>query len=250
MKHLLYLLVLALVFHSCATKKEIIYFQDVDKLSDQQIGAQFFEPVIEPNDILYITVSSFKTELLAPYVKITAQSENNRDPQLEGYLVSSSGTIQYPGLGAVNVQGMTRTEIINELTERLTQFVTDVTVDVRILNFKVTVLGEVQNPGVYTIKDERLTVPQALGLAGDLTSDGKRNNIMILRQVEGNQRVARIDITNTDFLSSPYYFLKQNDIIYVEPSTKGVKKSGFIPDVPALLSLASVVLSVVIILTR
>jgi len=125
-----------------------------------------------------------------------------------------------------------------------------VVVDVRILNFKITVLGEVNNPGVFEIQDERVTLPQAIGLAGDLNKDGKRENITVIREENGVQKVSRIDLTKTDLFSSPFYYLKQNDVVYVEPSLKGVKKAGFIPDVPALLSLFTVVLSTVIILTR
>ena len=103
---------------------------------------------------------------------------------------------------------------------------------------------------MYSISDEQVTLPQAIGLAGDLSEDGRRENVMVIRQKDGKQEVTRIDLTKTDFFSSPFYFLKQNDVVYVEPSLKGVKKSGFIPDVPALLSLFTVVLTSVILITR
>ncbi|MEL6812160.1 MAG: polysaccharide biosynthesis/export family protein [Bacteroidota bacterium] len=251
MNQILTILCLALLFSSCATKKEILYFQDAELLN-QQMATQSFEPIIENNDILHIAISSMNEEVLAPFKRNTGLEGNinNNNPGLQGYLVSSEGSIQFPVLGTVAVAGKTRGQVQTELKSLLSEFITDVVVDVRIMNFKVTVMGEVKAPGVYNIADERITLPQALGRAGDLTEDGKRGNILVIREIDGKQQVARIDITKTEFFTGPYYFLKQNDVVYVEPSLRGVKKSGFIPDIPALLSLFTVVLSGVIILTR
>ncbi len=251
MKYLLRLLPILLLLSSCATKKEIIYFQDADLLSSEMAG-QTFEPIIETNDILYIAISSMNEEVLAPFKRQTGLegNVNNQNPGLQGYLVNSEGDIRFPVIGALNVAGKTRGQIEEQLKAELSQFITDVVVDVRIMNFKVTVIGEVNNPGVYNIPDERVTLTQALGLAGDLSEDGRRENVMVIREMDGKQQVTRIDLTKTDFFTSPFYFLKQNDVVYVEPSLKGVKKSGFIPNIPALLSLFTVVLSSVILLTR
>lgn len=235
---------------SCATKKQILYFQDAEELNNL-LTENIFEPEIEANDILHITVSAFDEKVVAPF-KMNSQDGgvNNQNPLLKGYLVNNEGNIQFPVLGEIHVAGNTRGEVIALLTSRLSEYVKDVVVDVRIMNFKVTVIGGVNNPGVYSIVDERVTLPQAIGLAGDISLDGKRKNIMIIRHEDGKQKVTRIDFTQTDFFKSPYYFLKQNDVVYVEPSLKGVKKSGFIPDIPALLSLFTVILSTTIILTR
>ena len=169
---------------------------------------------------------------------------------LQGYLVDAEGTIQFPGIGSTAVAGKTRAAVEAALKTALLEYVKDVVVDVRIINFKITVLGEVNNPGVFTVADERVTIPQAIGLAGDFSQNGRRNDVTVIREIDGKRRVARIDFTNSELFNSPFYFLKQNDIVYVEPSLKGVKKSGFIPDIPALLSLFTIVLSTVIILTR
>ncbi len=123
-------------------------------------------------------------------------------------------------------------------------------VDVRIQNFKVTVLGEVNNPGVLLISDDRVTLPQAIAQAGDFSEDGKRTDVLVIREENGKQVVARIDLTSTDFFESSYFFLKQNDIVYVEPSLKGMKKSGFISNLPSLLSVCTIVLSSVVLLTH
>ena len=246
-----FLLLLIGSLFSCATKKEIIYFQDSEAL-DQTDIQKAFEPLIEPNDILHISLSSFDETLVSPFNKerIAENAVNAQSLSLQGYLVSSEGTINFPVLGAISVGGKTRSEIEQLLKTKLADYVTDVVVDVRILNFKITVLGEVSNPGVYTIQNERITLPEAIGLAGDLTEDGDRNNIVIIREEDGKRVVSNIDITQTDFFGSPFFFLKQNDVVYVEPSLRGVKKSGFIPDVPALLSLFTVILSSVILITR
>lgn len=236
---------------SCATKKEIIYFQDAEQLDAQPIASNF-EPIIEPNDILYIAISAPDPLVLQPFQK-SANSTGltaNANPGLQGYLVDNNGMIRFPLLGDVSVGGKTRGEIESSIKTELTEYISDVVVDVRIMNFKVTVLGEVKNPGVYTIQDERVSLPQAIGLAGDLTEDGDRNNITVIREIDGKRQVENIDVTNTEFFNSAFFNLKQNDVVYVQPSLKGVKKSGFIPDVPALLSLFTIVLSTVIILTR
>ena len=251
MKNFLILLSVITLLTSCATKKEIVYFQDADNLAERK-NSQTFEPIIESNDILYVSISSMNEAVLMPFKRSTGMEGNmsNSNAGLQGYLVNVDGDIRFPVIGNVSVAGKTRGRVEAELKSKLSEFITDVVVDVRIMNFKITVIGEVNNPGVYSIADERVTLPQALGLAGDLSEDGRRDNILVIREINGQQQVSRIDLTKTEFFSSPYYFLKQNDVVYVEPSTKGVKKSGFIPDIPALLSLMTVVLSTIILLTR
>jgi len=237
---------------SCATRKEIVYFQDADQLDLNSIS-QSFEPIIEKNDILYISVSSIDDQVVKPFQRTTEASSSglsNSNPVLQGYLVNPEGNIRFPVLGDIAVTGLTRGQVEEDLKSKLREYVLDAVVDVRIMNFKITVLGEVRNPGVFTINDERVTLPQALGLAGDLTEDGKRENVVVIREEDGKQKVSRIDMTKTALFSSPFYFLKQNDVVYVEPSLKGVKKSGFIPDIPALLSVVTIILSATILLTR
>jgi polysaccharide export outer membrane protein len=236
---------------SCATKKQILYFQDSEEINNTEIQGSF-EPLIEQNDILYISVSSIDENIIKPFNKQTGLEGtfNNSNPDLKGYLVNSEGTINFPVLGILPVAAKTRREIEAMLTARLQEYVKDVVVDVRIMNFKITVLGEVRNPGVYTIDNERVTLPEAIGLAGDLTEDGYRREVTVIREEAGKRIVTKIDLTQTELFESPFYFLKQNDVVYVQPSLKGVKKSGFIPSIPALLSLVTVVLSTVIILSR
>ncbi|MDC8000262.1 polysaccharide biosynthesis/export family protein [Aequorivita todarodis] len=236
---------------SCATKKEILYFQDAEDLNLQEIKTSF-EPIIEPNDILYITVSSIDEEVVKPFKRTigTEGSPVTNNIQLQGYLVDADGNIRFPVLGTLAVMGKTRGTVEQELKAKLSEYITDVVVDVRIINFKITVIGEVKAPGVFRIEDERVTLTEAIALAGDFSEDGSRMEVTVIREENGVRKVSKIDYTSSDFFTSPFYFLKQNDIVYVAPSLKGVKKSGFIPDVPALLSLTTVILSTIILLTR
>lgn len=251
MNKIIILLLACVTFFSCATKKEIIYFQDAENLNLKEIETSF-EPIIEANDILYISVSSMDPEVAKPFMRTIATegSNTNNNTQLQGYLVDNEGNIRFPVLGTFSVAGKTRGTVESELKSKLSEYIKDVVVDVRIINFKVTVIGEVKMPGVYRIEDERVTLPEAIALAGDFTEDGSRTEVIVIREENGIRKVSRIDYTATEVFASPFYFLKQNDIVYVEPSLKGVKKSGFIPDVPALLSFLTVLLSTVILLTN
>jgi len=248
------ILLLATIFLvcSCATKRDIIYFQNIDELNETGIS-QSFEPIIEANDILYITISSLNPDVILPFIKTPNPSNtgnNNFNPGLQGYLVNVEGNIILNVIGEIQVAKKTRGQAIQIIKNALKSYVTDVVVDVRIMNFEVTVLGAVNMPGKFAIKDERISIPEALALAGDLTEFGQRNEIIIVREVEGLRKTARIDLRTADFFESEFYFLKQNDLVYVLPSEVGVKQSGFIPDVPGLLSLVTVILSTVILLTR
>lgn len=249
MKYILQLIIILVVLSSCSTKRQILYFQDSEFLDQQELTDRF-EPIIEPNDILFITISSLNEEVVKPFIKNKNINTNVAPSPLQGYLVNNEGNIRFPVLGDVTVKDKSRSEVEELLKTKLSVYVKDVVVDVRIQNFKVTVLGEVNNPGVIELADDRVTLPQAIGQAGDFSEDGKRTDVMVIREENGKQVVARIDFTSTDFFNSPYYFLKQNDIVYVEPSLKGVKKSGFISNLPSLLSLFTIILSSVVLLTR
>lgn len=252
MKYLLVLIVLTGNLFSCATKKEIIYFQDIEML-DQQASNLPFEPIIEANDILHISISSLNAEVVRPFLRnaeISLNTNTETNPGLDGYLVNADGNIRFNIIGDIQVAGKSRSEVVELLSEKLSEYIKDFVVDVRIMNFKISVIGEVKMPGVYTIKDERVTLTEAIALAGDFTVDGKRKDVLIIREEAGKRIIEKVNFTSSDFFASPFYFLKQNDVVYVEPSLKGVKKSGFIPDIPAMLSLVTIILSTVILLSR
>ena len=248
-------LLLSLVLLSCSTRKEIVYYQDIDNKDFVPIETINSHPRIQINDILNISTSAQNPESLLAFSINPGESGGVQPRQVEllkltGYLVNSEGEINFPKLGKIEVQGKTTQDIQDILEEKLSVYIKNPTVNVRIINFKFTVQGEVRQPGTYEIIEENMTLPQALGLAGDLTINGKRENILIFRQ-EGNEReIKRIDLTQTDWMNTKYYFIKPNDIIYIEPNSPKVKSAGFIGNVGTLLSVVSILFSAAVLLAR
>ncbi len=210
---------------------------------------------IQPNDILKITVESLVPEAALPYNKTSTQGmqvQNIQVLQLDGYLVSLNNTIEFPVLGEISTAGLTTDQLNDIIKDRLISegHLSNPTVNVRLINAKVTVLGEVNRPGTYTFTEQNITILQALGYAGDLTINGKREDILITREVNGMRKVTHIDLTSTAFMNGEFYFIKPNDVIIVNPNDPRVKNAGFIGDVGTILTIASLALSVTILLTR
>ncbi|MFD1096320.1 polysaccharide biosynthesis/export family protein [Salegentibacter chungangensis] len=233
---------------SCATKEEIVYFENSKSLEGKE-NLLDYEPVIQPNDVLRINVSSSSVneEIVAPFQMKTGQQGSGggggQNLSLTGYLVSPEGAIQFPVLGTVQVGGMTRGEIQNKFQKQISEYVKDPVVDVRIVNFSVTVLGEVGSPGRVQITDGRVTMPELLAMVGDVTYDGRRQNITVIREVNGVKSVGSIDMTETDLFDSPYFYLKQNDLVYVEPSYRAVKSAGFFTSYQGIISIGTTIIS-------
>jgi len=245
--------ILVLVLQSCASKKDILYFQDAQMLPPQQI--HYESPKIQPNDILDIKVSALITETALPYNRpvITNTNVSNLELiKLQGYLVSTEGTIVYPVLGKLAVADQSTAQLETELQQLLEKggHLVQPNVSVRLLNAKVTVLGEVKNPGTYSFTEQQISLPQALGYAGDLTINGERNNIMLIREENGERTVTNIDLTETDWFNSPYYYIKPNDFIVVNPNGPKVKSAGFIGNTGTLISVASLILTSLVLITK
>ena len=254
MKKLL-LLVFVCFLMSCATRKNVVQFQDAESLPAINIDSIYHHPEIQVNDILKIDLTALEPESLMPFQfeKSLVGNTGARQIellQLEGYLVSKEGVINYPGLGEVAVEGKTTQEVQSVLKDKLSGFVKDVEVKVRLVNFKFTVMGEVKAPGTYTISEETVTLPQALGMAGDLTIQGERKNVLIFRNNQGVLTSKRIDLTSVDWMDSPYYFLKQNDMVYVEPNDPRIKSAGFIGNVGSVISVVSILMSAAVLIFR
>lgn len=253
MRKILFLFSSLLAFSSCSTKKEILYFQDIEKIKNFEAIEQF-EPKIEVNDVLRITVSSLNEEVVEPFkMEMNNQSSGGgggNNAVLNGYLVDAEGNIQFPVLGEVSVKDKTRGELEEMLTTRIRDYVTDAVVQVRIVNFKVTVLGEVASQGVLQIPDERVSMPELIAMAGGITYSGKRHNILVIRDNDGKKTYGYVDITNADIFKNPYYFLKQNDIVYVEPTYRQVKSAGFITNYTGFFSLITSIAGLIFIFTR
>ncbi|MFM9987032.1 polysaccharide biosynthesis/export family protein [Flavobacterium sp.] len=241
-----------LLITSCGNKKQIAYYQNINQVASQEITNNF-ESKIQPDDLLMIVVSTPDPEAAAPFnletisvpTAIGQTTQGQRQQQL--YLVDANGLIQFPVLGEIKTGGQTKAEIISLLKSKLKKYINDAIINIRIINFKVTVQGEVVRPGSFTIASERITLPEALSLAGDLTIYGKRDNIILVREVNNKKTFNRIDITKADFINSPYYYLSQNDLLYVEPNkAKSNTSTGFNQNVPIWISVASLISSAVL----
>jgi len=180
---------------------------------------------------------------------LNLQQVQGQNRAIEGYLVGKEGSINLPIVGSIDTSNHNTQSFAKEIQKALSPYVNNSTVNIRILNFRVSVLGEVNNPGTFTVQEERLILPQVLGLAGDLTINGDRN-ILLIRNENGKNSHHDIDLTSAEFMQSPFYFLKQNDIVYVRPNEARVKSSGLVGNVGTLGSVLSLALSIVLLLTR
>ncbi|WP_130734312.1 polysaccharide biosynthesis/export family protein [Flavobacterium sp. J27] len=248
----LFFLILVLSLFSCASKKNVVYLQNN---TTSAISENTYEPYIQSDDVLLILVSSENPEIAAPYNLKSVVVDNNIEEasgnvKMQTYIVDANGNIEFPILGSLHLGGLTKTQAIVKLKQELKDHVTDAIINLRILNFKVTVLGEVTKPGSFTIKSERITLLEALSLAGDLTIYGKRNNILLIREQNGNKIMERIDITKSDFINSPFYYLSQNDVVYVEPNKTRVNSSLIGPNLTVGISALSLIVTIIALTTR
>ena len=253
MKLKYFALLFVLIATSCATKKEILYLQDANENSQREISFQL--TTIQPNDILKIDVETLVPEAAKPYNKSGAgelQQSNLQLLQLEGYLVSNDGVITFPILGSVNLSGLTTLEAEEKIKNELVTggHLKDPDVNVRIINAKVTILGEVKAPGTYNFTEQNITLLQALGYAGDLTINGKREDIIMTRDVDGVKVITHINLTDTEFMNSEFFYIKPNDTIIVNPNNPKVKSAGYIGNIGTLLSVTSILLSTIVLITR
>ncbi|MBI1287890.1 MAG: polysaccharide export protein [Flavobacteriales bacterium] len=211
---LLFLFSVLILNESCITRKDISYFQDVsDSLSTQKIS-KGFEAVIQSGDILSVHVSSLSKEA-SSFFNVVGETTDQQVANT--YLVDADGNIEMPLIGLIHVSNLTTQVARDSLKQHLDKYLVDPTVNIRIRNFKVTVLGEVAQPGVYTIPNEKITLMEALGLAGDMTIFAKRVNVLLIREDRGQREFVKLDLTSKEFFESDYYYLHSNDIIYVEP---------------------------------
>ncbi len=253
-KKILILLILAvLVISACTSKKEILYMQNADKYTNQQIS--YTSSKIQPNDILNITVGALVPETAIPYNVQALNTGYNTTLdyiKLQGYLVSTDGTIVFPVLGKLKVSDKTNKEVENEIQQMLEKggHLKEPTVGIRLLNAKVTILGEVKNPGTYSFTEQNITLPQALGFAGDLTINGQRDDVLLITEDNGMRKVIHVDLTKADWFNSPHYFISPNDFIVVNPNNAKVKSAGLIGDVGIVLTIVSIALSTVILLVK
>ena len=247
-----YLLILSLFF-SCSSYKEIPYFQDLDRSKTVRENIGNYSPLtIQPEDILGINVSSLNPEASAVFNynlnSITGANNNDLNNPVTGYLVDQKGEIQLPLIGTLKVGGLTTAELRMQMRNILLIYLKEPVVNIRMLNFKISVMGDVGRPGVYQGQNERITLPEALTLAGDLNITAKRNDVLLIRERDGKREYITIDFTSKDLFNSPYYYLKNNDVLYIKP---GRAKYASVDNSYRNMSLALSALSILaIVLTR
>ena len=252
MRKSIFIIVSFLLISSCTSKRNITYLNGVDNYSNTDISKQKIPYTIQGDDILRIEIRSMIPEASIIYNRIpqnTTQASSLNLLQLEGHLVSSNYTINFPVLGILDVKGTTL-----ELEEKITKLLLEgehlvnPTVSVRLLNAKFTVLGEVTNAGTYTFLDKNLTLLQALGYAGDLKISGKRKNITLIREINGIRYARKLDITSKDILDNSAYYIRNNDVIIVNPNYSRIKSAGFIGSPSSIASISSILLSITLLI--
>lgn len=244
------LVLIGLLFTSCASRKDVLYFQDTAQF-ETLIKKNSFVTKFKVDDVISIFVSTLNQEASAPFNLFRGSSENGIRPEQVDYLVDKDGEIDFPVIGKVKVEGLSPNELRQLLRSRLSDYLKDPIINIRLRNFTVTILGEVNRPGTYPVNGEQITILEALGLAGDLTIRGVRQNVLVLRDFNGTKVLNHIDLTSKEMLKSPVYYLTQNDVVYVEPNKSGVSASNLDQRATIAVSIASVlVTSTVLLLTR
>lgn len=226
MKYIQFLIVFlafSLLF-SCSPKGNLVYFSDLsDTTAYTSQILNDIEPKIRVDDILGITVSTLNIESNALFnqgVTGTLSTDymgNIKGTNSDGYLVDKNGYINYPVIGKIHVAGLTKEAATTVMRSKIAESVKDPIVNIRFLNFRISVIGEVLRPGSFIVPNEKINILEALGLAGDMTPFGRRENVLIIREVEGKRTMARLNLNEQTALNSPFFYLQQNDVVYVEP---------------------------------
>lgn len=225
MKQIFYLLLVLALFSSCKAYKQVAYFQDLDNQGNLEEAIKNYTTLkIQKNDMLAITVASMNSEASAMFSMgasaaapvPSAASASSAAPV--GYLVDQNGSIQLPFLGKIKVAGLSTAEIGKMLEDKLQEYLKDPIVTARLTNFKISVLGDVTTPGVYPVQGERISLVEALSMAGDLTITALRKNVLLVRENEGKRQFVRLDMNDKNIFNSPYYYLQPNDVLYIQPS--------------------------------
>lgn len=241
-KYFVALAIIVLSVSSCKSTKSVAYFQNAETVKSKIESGEYMLKLI-PSDVIDVTISSLIPQATDAY-RLVPAPENGLDfnPKTQ-YVINESGEINVPTIGKVKVAGMTTTQLEDFLRGEVAKNVSDPIVKVQLTSFRVNVLGEVRNPGAKTAKTERYTILDAIADAGDLTLYGMRNNVMLIREEDGERRFHTIDLTDANLLNSPYFYLKQNDVIYVEPDKVRVINSEYNQNNSYKLSIASAVIS-------
>ena len=253
-KSILLMAVCAVMMASCSSYKHVPYLQNAEEIVAAQKELPLYDAKIMPKDLLTVTVNTTDPEAAAPF-NMTVQTAINvaransstySQPALQQYLVSNEGTIDFPVLGQLKVGGLTKSEAEGLIREKLKPYLKETPiVTVRMANYKISVLGEVARPGTFTVSNEKVNVLEALAMAGDMTIWGMRDNVKLVREdANGKREIVFLDMTNADIITSPYYYLQQNDILYVTPNKTKSKNSDVGQSTSLWFSATSILVSV------
>lgn len=254
---IVFLFSMVLVLGSCTSYKQVPYIQNSDELANVEMVQDLYDARIMPKDLLTITVNSDDVATAAPFnltvqtpatANLSTRSMNmTTQPALMTYLVDNDGNIEFPSIGQIHVGGLTKSEAEEEIRKRLQPFFKEgkkFIVNVRMTNYKISVIGEVTRPNTYTISNEKVNVFEALALAGDLTIYGRRDGVKLIREnIDGRKEVANLNLNDANIINSPYYYLQQNDVLYVEPNKAKAKNSDIGNSTTLWFSATSIMIS-------
>ncbi|MFK5957234.1 MAG: polysaccharide biosynthesis/export family protein [Lutibacter sp.] len=238
---------LAILLVSCVSKQKMVYFQTIEG-QELQESIVNYEPKFQIGDLLTINVSAIDAEAVIPFNLFESTSVGT--PKPIAYLVDADGDINFPVIGKIKIEGLTSKELTKKLSTLIAVYVKQPIINSRLINFKVTVLGEVKVPGSYAVPNERISIIEAIGLAGDLTIQGERSTVLLVREQEGKRTFIDLDLTNKKLFNSPYFYLAQNDVIYIAPNKTKINSSGVGTNTSILISSISALISLIAILTR
>jgi hypothetical protein len=243
-----------MLLFSCGSRKKVVYLQDVEV--NKKIKAECeYKTVIHTDDLLSIIVSCDDLESALPFntpmIGLGREVNTTTTQQIpRGYLVDKNGEIDFPVLGKIKVVGISRNDLAELLKEKLSVYLKNPIVTIQFQNFKVTILGEVKNPGSYKVASERVSILDALGMAGDLGINGKRKNVLVMRE-QGDEKIfTRIDLTSSEFIDSPFFYLQQNDVVYVEPNKGRIAGGSVSAFLPYILSSMSTIVALITLIVK
>jgi polysaccharide export outer membrane protein len=247
------ILLIVVALGACTPTQNALYFNNAATNGMVSNNINPDEPIIQKNDLLSISVSSLNAEATAifnaPNTQATSTSTSTGNTSAGGYLVNFDGNVQMPILGNIKAEGLTKKQLKSAITQLINdkKLLVDPIVTIRHLNFEVTIIGEVGKPTVINVPSEKISLLKALGIAGDITIYGKKHNVLLIREEEGKRTINRINLNDGQFLSSPYYYLKPNDVIYVEANERKIKNATrntqLVPTVLSALSIIAIVVT-------
>ncbi|WP_298555634.1 polysaccharide biosynthesis/export family protein [uncultured Algibacter sp.] len=240
-----YVIVL-LSLSSCVSKKEVVYFQNA-KDFETIVDTDTFTPKFKVNDIVSIFVSTFDLEAVKPFNIFKGSGQGVVNPEFIDYLIDNEGNIDYPVLGKIKLLGLSVQEAQELFKEKLSIYLKDPIINIRILNFRISVLGEIRSPGRYEVSGQRITILEAIALAGDLNIKAHRENVLVIRDFNGAKTYTRVDLTSKEIFNSPVYYLTQNDVIYVEPNNSAVSNASGDTRIGTIISITSFLITTALI---